>query len=107
MALNKETAEIVKTLRLNFSKVEPVGKKNTCGWSIKQEKQITENVNRFASAAKKQYAEGDFKNAYLNMRIYAEAKNKLLCNPVDEFDLQDVLYDIDRQMRTTVKPMER
>jgi len=101
--LSENASKIVKELQLDFSEVKPSGSDNKGGWSPKQESEMIHNVNRFATAAKKQYNEGDFKNAYLNMRNYVMAKNRLMGKPIDEFDLNDSLYEIDKMMRNTAK----
>ena len=89
--MNTETQNIIDVLDLDLIETKVTGDR---GWNTKQEKELVHNINRFAAAAKKQYETGDHKNAYLNMRVYVEAKNKLYNHPIDEFDLVDALYDL-------------
>ena len=96
MIQNTQIQNIINALNLDLSETKVTGDR---GWSAKQEKELVHNINRFAAAAKKQYKNGDHKNAYLNMRVYVEAKNKLYNHPIDEFDLEDALYDIHQYFR--------
>ena len=85
------TENIINALKLDLNEIQVTGDR---GWSNKQEIEIVCNINRFAIVAKKQYMNGDYKNAYSNMRTYVTTKNKLYNRLIDDFDLEDALYDI-------------
>ena len=82
---------IINVLELDLNEIQVTGDR---GWNNKQETEIVHNINRFVAAAKEQYQNGDYKSAYSNMRTYVTTKNKLYNHLIDDFDLEDALYDI-------------
>ena len=75
--------EIKKALGINFKPLPETG--------IKRDDEIIRNANRFFDATKKAT---DRNLKYENFRIYVNALNTLRGKAVDDFDLDDAMYDL-------------